>query len=160
MSELVLHLGSNVGLRNRYLRDALALINASIGSITHLSAIYETSAWGVTEQRSFLNQAVLIQTALTAEVILHECQQIELVLGRERKVHWGSRTIDIDIIFYDRLVLTTDNLIIPHALFSERRFVLVPLADIVPNWEDPRSGQTVRELMEACRDEGRVVRVA
>ncbi|MEM1216713.1 MAG: 2-amino-4-hydroxy-6-hydroxymethyldihydropteridine diphosphokinase [Bacteroidota bacterium] len=159
MTKLVLHLGSNLGARNRYLRQARTAITERVGPVIAHSPIYETSAWGLEDQRDFLNIALLVETERTPHEVLTICQSIEKDLGRERIVKWGSRTVDIDLIFYGDLVLKTPNLILPHPLFAERRFVLAPLADVVPQWQDPRSGRSVQVLLMACKGTGWVKRV-
>ena len=108
------------------------------------------------DQPPYLNQAVLLHTPLLPLVLLHEMQAIEDQLGRERTIHWGPRTIDIDMLFYNNDIIRSGQLQVPHPNIAVRRFVLVPLAEIVPNWVHPENGQTCNALLEACTDSGTV----
>ena len=127
---IILALGTNIEPRERYLKDALRKIEASNLKITKLSSIYETSAWGGVADQNFLNMCIEIETSIEAYELLDTIQKIELELGRIRKEHWGNRTIDIDIITYNNLVLNDDRLIVPHKYIHERNFVLAPLVEM------------------------------
>jgi 2-amino-4-hydroxy-6-hydroxymethyldihydropteridine diphosphokinase len=156
MARIVLHLGSNEGDRHLFLGDALLAIGRRLGPLVRASDIYETSPWGRTRQPAFLNLACLCETNLSPAAVLRETQAIEQSLGRIRGERWGPRTIDIDILSYDREVIDTPDLQIPHPRLSERRFVLVPLAELMPKWRHPVSGVGVKELLEQCSDTGKV----
>lgn len=139
-----LSLGSNQGDREDYLHRALDLIKNTRGiSVTNISHIYETEPWGYENQTMFLNIAVEIETDLDPYQLLDSCQQIENALGRERQIHWGPRTIDIDILDYQDCRLLTERLTIPHPYMEEREFVLMPLREIAPD-HILSSGKTVK----------------
>jgi 2-amino-4-hydroxy-6-hydroxymethyldihydropteridine diphosphokinase len=152
----VLHLGSNLGDRKAYLSEALAKIDKKIGCILSASPIFETEAWGKTDQGPFLNQAVVGRTTLSPFSLIERCKTIELNLGRQKVEKWGERIIDIDIIFYDSFVLGTSDLTIPHPLLEKRRFVLTPLNYLVPDFIHPINGLTIAELVKKCQDHSNV----
>lgn len=127
---IILALGTNIEPREQYLKDALRKIEASNLKIKKLSSVYETSAWGGVANQNFLNMCIEIETSIEVYELLDTIQKIELELGRIRKEHWGNRTIDIDIITYNNLVLNDDRLIVPHKYIHERNFVLAPLVEM------------------------------
>lgn len=145
-------LGGNQGDRMAYLKKGLLLIEEEIGTIVLKSPVYETASWGREELGPHLNIAVAVNTSKTAEQVLQLIHKIEAACGRQRNDHWGNRTLDIDILFYDDAIITTEDLIIPHPRISERRFVLQPLADIAPDKVHPVLQQTVQELLANCTD--------
>lgn len=146
-------LGSNQGHRENYLAAAIKSLENSIGLVTQQSALYETAAWGLEEQASFLNQVLQISTGLNPEALLIQINIIEKELGRVRKVKWGARVIDIDILYYNDLILQTDKLIIPHPQLQNRRFTLVPLVEVAPNYQHPLLLKTNQQLLAACPDD-------
>jgi 2-amino-4-hydroxy-6-hydroxymethyldihydropteridine diphosphokinase len=152
MPKLYLLLGGNLGDRIGYLTQARELLASRIGPIMQRSGLYETAAWGKTDQPSFLNQVLELQTALTPEKVLQGINQMEHELGRVRQEHWGARVIDIDILFYDDLVLHTQRLTIPHPQLHLRRFTLLPLAEIAPKLLHPVLGISVNDLLKNCPD--------
>ena len=156
--QLVIQLGSNLGQREIYLARARARCEALIGRITQQSSIYETAPWGVFDQDNFLNQVFIIDTDLSATECLHHCQSIEEELGRQREVKWGPRTIDIDLLFLEQEQVNTKELKLPHPFIQERRFVLVPLCEILPEWIHPNIGLTVHALLKSCPDQEQVLR--
>jgi len=142
-----LSLGSNVGDRVAHLRDAIARLE-SIGRVVSVSSFYETEPVEVTDQPWFLNCAVGLETALTAEQLMARLLQIEQERGRRRVQKKGPRTIDIDILLFDDLILDSPDVTIPHPAMQERRFVLEPLAEIAAEARHPGIKKTIRELLE------------
>nr|WP_277601252.1 2-amino-4-hydroxy-6-hydroxymethyldihydropteridine diphosphokinase [Marinitoga sp. 38H-ov] len=137
-------LGSNVGNRIDNIKKAIDLLSENV-EIIKVSNIYETEPWGYTEQDSFLNACVLINTEKKAEELLEICKKIELELKRQKRFKWGPREIDLDILYYGELIIEKEYLNIPHKYMFERDFVVVPLNDISPNWKHPIYKKTVRE---------------
>lgn len=147
MSVVYLGLGSNLGSRCANLRAGVVALSSAVTVLAE-SSIYETPPWGVTDQPAFLNMALRGETGLSPHDLLHTLKQIERQLGRVPSVRYGPRLIDIDILFYDDLVLTSPELTIPHPTLHERAFVLVPLAEIAPDFVHPVLNQPVRALLE------------
>lgn len=145
-------LGTNLGDRRKNLMDALWAIEARAGMIRRRSAIYETEAWGVTNQPSFYNQVVQIATFLKPLELLDQLLSIEDTMGRLRNKKWGERIIDIDILFFGSDVIRSEDLTVPHPELHNRRFTLVPLAEIADEFIHPALHQTIHELLKNCPD--------
>ena len=145
-------LGSNLGDRAGHLRQARTQLAASAGTIVAESGLYETAAWGREDQPAFLNQALALRTALSAEALLAACQATEQRAGRERLERWGSRTLDVDILLFGAEIIDTPTLTVPHPRLAERRFALLPLAEIAGALPHPQRGQTIAALLLGCPD--------
>ena len=158
MHTLVLSTGSNLGNRRENLVSAIGLIEEKLGPILKVSGIYESGAWGYDSKNRYHNQCLLVETDSGTEDCLRKIVEIELILGRERSGSgYSDRIIDIDILFFDTLVMDTGSLKIPHERLALRKFVLLPLAEILPDFEHPVLHKTCRELLEQCPDTGEVV---
>lgn len=151
-------LGSNLGNRVEMLQKAAQLLQAKLGSITSKSVIYETAPWGIIDQPAFLNQVIVIPTHKRPRALLRYIHETEEVLGRVRHEKWGSRLIDVDLLYYGDIVLKMPELIVPHPFIQERRFTLVPLVEIAPNLVHPFLQLTQLQLLENCIDHSEVVR--
>lgn len=154
-----LSLGSNDGNSLQILTDAISNIAATCCDVLAISAVYRTAAWGVTEQPDFFNMAISLSTNLEPEALLFTLQQIEKQHNRRRTTKWGQRTLDIDILFYDDIDLSLQDLIIPHPFLHQRAFVLVPLATIAPKYMHPVLHLTIEQLLERCNDTLEVKRI-
>ena len=145
-------IGGNLGNRKETLSKAVSLINEQCGPLTGSSSIYETEAWGITDQPSFLNQALEISTSLNARQLMRKVLKIEEEMGRVRKEKLGPRIIDIDILLFENEIHDLRFLKIPHPEMQNRRFVLVPLAEINSTLQHPVLKKTIAELLEECPD--------
>lgn len=147
-------LGSNMGDSQKYLDEAVkALDEVRNTKVEKVSGFITTPPYGVTDQPDFLNGCLRLRTLLYPGELLKELNRIEKEAGRERIIHWGPRTLDLDIIFYDDLVMEKDELCIPHVEMHKREFVLEPLEEIAPYKRHPVYGKTVREMLEDLREE-------
>ncbi|WP_454881212.1 2-amino-4-hydroxy-6-hydroxymethyldihydropteridine diphosphokinase [Sphingobacterium detergens] len=153
MNKIFILLGTNLGDRLQQLSLAKQSLEQQIGMILQESSIYETAAWGVEDQPSFLNQVILISSLLSALECLNLTQKIELDLGRVRLKKWGERAIDIDLLYFNDEVINYPNLIIPHPFIAERRFTLEPLAEIAPTYIHPVYKINNVSLLHNCKDE-------
>lgn len=153
MNKAYLLTGGNLGDREQNLATARELISQQCGPITAASALYETAAWGKTDQPSFLNQAIEIETALTARQLIRRILKVEKLMGRVREEKYGPRLIDIDILLFNNEKHNYPLLKLPHPEMQNRRFALLPLAEIVPEMEHPLLKKTITELLKDCKDE-------
>lgn len=158
MTSVFLLLGANLGDRAATLGRAVELLRQRVGPVLKTSARYETAPWGLTDQPAFLNQAVEVETALAPLELLRTTQAIEEALGRVRREKWGARVIDVDLLFYGNEVFGFPELNIPHPFLPERRFALVPLAELAPHFVHPTLKKTVAQLLAECPDGSEVKR--
>ena len=140
--------GSNMGDKKAYINNALSALQSRMCTVKKVSSIFETEPYGGVEQDKFLNGCAEIETLYSPYELLEFLQKIESENGRERKVHWGPRTLDLDIVFFDDKIIREENLIIPHCDMHNRKFVLEPLCEIAPYYIHPVYKKTVRELSE------------
>lgn len=152
MNNVFLLLGSNLGERELLLQKAIKEINETVGPVTKQSAVYETQSWGRENEPDYLNQVIIAKTNLAANAVLTNVLAIEKELGRERYEKWGSRLIDIDILFFNDEVIEKPELIVPHPHLHKRRFTLEPLAEIAPNFIHPTLTKTIMELKSELED--------
>ena len=152
MSKAYLMIGGNLGDRKENLQQAIILIRKSCGPLIKISSLYETAAWGLVDQPSFLNQALEISTSLSAIELLSSILSIEKDMGRTRTEKLGPRLIDIDILFFNDEVHDLPHLKIPHPELQNRRFVLTPLAEIAAQLQHPVLKKNIAQLLEECPD--------
>ena len=157
MNEVFLSLGGNLGNREQNLKTSMQLINEKVGRIIIQSSFYETAAWCLTDQPSFLNCVIKIKSQFAPNELLNQLLSIEKRLGRERKIKWGSRVIDIDILSYNNEIINDDDLKIPHPFLHERNFVLIPFLEIAPDWFHPKLNETIEQLLKKCNDKCEVL---
>ena len=153
MNKAYLLTGSNLGDREQYLATARSLINEQCGTIVTASSLYETAAWGKTDQPSFLNQALKLETSLNARQLIRRILKAEKIMGRIRDEKYGPRLIDIDILLFNNEKQNYQFLKIPHPEMPNRRFALLPLAEIAPGIIHPVLNKTINELLKECKDE-------
>lgn len=156
MNEVYLQLGSNIGDRLANLDQSIKIITERIGNVLEKSSVYESTPWGVENQRNFLNQVIFVKSNFDPYTILDLVLQIEKDMGRIRIEKWGERIIDIDILFIDDLIIESENLCIPHEFIAKRKFVLQPICEIAPGFIHPRLNKTISQLLEECIDDEKV----
>lgn len=151
--QVYLAVGSNMGDKNAYIKNGIAELK-EITDVrdVRVSDLLVTKPYGGVEQDDFVNGAIALQTLLPPQELLEKLHEIEQHANRERIIHWGPRTLDLDIIFYDKLVYEDENLIIPHVDMENRDFVLKPLMELCPNYRHPVTGQTVSQMLAALSE--------
>jgi 2-amino-4-hydroxy-6-hydroxymethyldihydropteridine diphosphokinase len=152
MEGVFLLLGSNLGNRAEVLNKAIEALEKNNVQLVNKSSVYETAAWGKTDQQAFLNQVVKVKTKYNPEELLSVILNIELELGRVRKVKWGERLIDIDILYFNNQIIKEEELEIPHPGIPNRRFTLIPLVEICPQFIHPVMQINQKELLNNCQD--------
>ena len=159
MNKAYLLIGGNEGDRLDFLNTARGYISVFLGEIVTQSSVYETAAWGNTEQPNFLNQVLFIQTSLSPGVLMSNILIIERKMGRVRNQKYGPRTIDIDILFYNDEIINLPELKIPHQEIQNRKFVLVPMNEIAGEFVHPVFRKTIQTLLKECKDELNVKKI-
>jgi 2-amino-4-hydroxy-6-hydroxymethyldihydropteridine diphosphokinase len=152
MNLAYLLIGGNLGNREKNLDTARLLVEKKIGKIINASSIYQTASWGITGQPDFLNQVLIVETKLTPAKTLQQILSIENDMGRIRTQKNASRIIDIDILFFNDEVIHLPGLTIPHPEIANRRFVLVPLLELAPNFVHPVLKRTIQALLSTSKD--------
>ena len=150
MAIAYLSLGSNIGDRIGFVQQATSLLGAADGiSLIRTSAFYESEPWGMNSKNWFVNAVVEVKTTLSPQKLLEECQRVETQLGRKRLPDakgYQDRTIDIDVLFYNKDIINDENLVVPHKYLHLRAFTLVPLLELIPNFEHPVLHKTISQL--------------
>lgn len=154
MNVTYLCLGGNIGDREQAIYHALLEISQRVGEISAQSKIYETEAWGVENQQAYLNQCIEVKTGLSPLELIDTLLSIEQHLGRKRSLSkiYESRTIDIDVIFFNQEIINNKRLIVPHPRLHLRKFVLIPLNEICSNYLHPLLNKTIFNLLSMCED--------
>jgi 2-amino-4-hydroxy-6-hydroxymethyldihydropteridine diphosphokinase len=152
MNKVYLLLGSNMGNSKQQLTKAVKKIKKKIGTVNRLSSLYSTAAWGNTNQPDFLNQVIVAATKLTAAQTMQTILTIEKEMGRIRTKKNAPRIIDIDILFFNKEIINTKNLTVPHPQLQNRNFVLVPFNQLSPNLKHPVLNKTIHQLLRVCPD--------
>jgi 2-amino-4-hydroxy-6-hydroxymethyldihydropteridine diphosphokinase len=158
MNKVFLLLGSNLGDRAATLSHAVKLLEDTekiIGS----SSVYQTAAWGKKDQPDFLNQVIILETALTPDKLLKKIMGIEMQMGRVRADKWAERTIDIDILYFNDEIIVSEHLKIPHPQIQSRHFTLIPLNEIAPGFKHPVLNISTVQMLERCEDKLEVRKV-
>ena len=159
MNKAYLLTGGNMGNREEHLATARQLINQQCGNISKASSLYETAAWGKTDQPVFLNQALELETALNAKQLMRYILKIEKQMGRLRKEKYGPRIIDIDILLFNTEKYNYHFLKLPHPEMHNRRFALLPLAEIAPDVIHTVFNKSISQLLEECADKLKVKKI-
>lgn len=160
MSKVFLGIGGNIGNKAIIFNRVYLFIENNLGRILTKSSVYESPPWGFHAEENFWNQVLIIKTSLSPEKLLQKIHNIEGAFGRKRnKKQYASREMDIDILYYDNVFMETEELIIPHPRISQRKFILVPLAEIAPDFKHPLRRFTNLQMLENCKDESTVKKV-
>jgi 2-amino-4-hydroxy-6-hydroxymethyldihydropteridine diphosphokinase len=160
MYKVYLGVGGNLGDKQLNFIKVAHLVQARMGEIKKYSSVYETPPWGFVTEDHFWNQVFLIETKLEPEKLLEEIHEIETEFGRKRTIgKYTSREMDIDILYFDDLYFETENLIVPHQKLHNRKFVLVPLVEIAPDYKHPLFRLTNLQLLENCKDDSVIIKM-
>ena len=155
-------LGSNLGDREMLINQACKMMEEKCGGIVRRSGLYESEPWGFQAEQWFLNQVVMIDTALQPDALMHTLLSIEKALGRDRTVHhdgYVSRPIDLDILYFGDKIIDTQMVNAPHPRLHQRRFTLMPLCEIAPDFVHPTLKKNNLQLLDECRDNGKIIKL-
>ncbi|WP_258099926.1 2-amino-4-hydroxy-6-hydroxymethyldihydropteridine diphosphokinase [Marinoscillum pacificum] len=152
MKGIYLLLGTNLGERLGNLKRAAEILETFNMTIVDYSSVYESAPWGKVDQPWFLNMVLRVDTLISADNLLDACMETERRMGRIREEKWGERIIDVDILYTENEVIEENDLIVPHPGIADRKFTLMPLAEIAPNEVHPTIGKTNTELLKVCKD--------
>jgi len=147
-----LSLGGNLGNTQEIFETCYPLIENKVGAILQHSSLYQTAAWGLKDQADFVNQVILVESAMPPYAILAEIQAIEKAFGRERTIAWGPRTLDLDILFIDQQIIQTTDLQVPHPYIQDRKFILIPMHEIAATYQHPLLKKSIAELLQETKD--------
>lgn len=156
MEKLVLIIGGNLGNRLLLIEKTVDLLIQVFGLPNKASSVYESSPWGGNSSGNFLNQVLVFYTDLNPEKVLSHIQEIEKSLGRQRDLKWGNRTMDIDILYYGEKVISSEYLQIPHPFIADRKFVLEPLTEILPDFIHPVLKVSNKQMNMDCQDQSEI----
>ncbi|WP_039052867.1 2-amino-4-hydroxy-6-hydroxymethyldihydropteridine diphosphokinase [Sphingobacterium sp. T2] len=159
MNVVYILLGANLGNPLQQIGSALRLLQERLGALVAVSSLYQSEAWGVEEQPIFYNQVVSFSTPLSAQECLAICQSIENELGRIRHERWGARVIDVDILYYNEEIIEKSDLVVPHPYIAQRRFTLIPLCEIAPDYVHPVFKVSNKDLLLSCEDQLGVIKL-
>ena len=160
MNKVVLLLGSNLGDSQLLFQQVISLIDERLGKLEIQSALYQSPPWGFEHENDFLNQVLILETDLAAGEILQTCLQIEVDIGRKRTTQvYGARRIDIDVLFVNDEVVDTESLVLPHPRLHLRKFTLLPLLELIPDYVHPKLQKSIQELLVACEDNSEVRKI-
>lgn len=151
-NEVFISLGSNIGNRPQNLKKAIEAIQSSLGHVTRQSSVYETKPWGKNDQPDFLNQVIGVASDQSPEDCLRALCVIEEHMGRKREEKWGARIIDLDLLYAGDTIVKTKILTLPHPGIPDRKFVLVPMAEIAPDFIHPQWKKNQKQLLNECQD--------
>lgn len=161
MHKVFLGIGGNVGNKQKNFNEALILIEKHLGKVLKISSIYETPPWGFKAEENFWNEVIMIETDRSAHNLISEIHIVEQHFGRQREAdsRYSSREMDIDILYFDEEHIENAQLTVPHPRIAQRKFVLVPLVEIAPDFVHPLLHQSNFQLLEHCKDESMIKRV-
>ncbi len=146
-------MGGNIGDRFKNLQTAKDLMSKQCGTIIKESSIYQTAAWGLTDQPDFLNQVIILSTSLNPETLIRSLLSVEETMGRKRSIKFGPRIIDLDILLIDDFLIESELLTVPHPALQKRKFALIPLNEVAPDLLHPVDNKTINQLLTDCKDE-------